>query len=422
MLKTGKNAIVVVLDRMSAGYLGPYGNTWLATPAWNRLASQSLLFEHAWVDSTDLGSLYQSYWRARHALVSDVHAPGGTLFDWLRDGAGVRSTLITDEWEVAHHPLASSADEPLYIAPDPVERSAELIEHTQLARLVFYAADWMSQPDRKNSSPFVLWLHARCMAGPWDAPWSLRGELAAEEDPTPSDAIEVPECRLPADVDPDIRLGFSQSYGGQVMAADACLEFLMSALELAPCGPDTLLLVTSSRGFPLGEHGVVGGGDPRLYSELLQVPCLVQYPDGASAAIRTQSLWQPELLPAMLMDWFELPPPASARCAERIGGLRDDQQITLLDRAVSVSTTQIAMRTPGWFFTCPRASIDQDAAECELYAKPDDRWEVNQVASRCPEVVAGLRAAWSQFASSAAEAFSHSHPMPPLPPQLMDPN
>jgi hypothetical protein len=49
-----------------------------------------------------------------------------------------------------------------------------------------------------------------------------------------------------------------------------------------------------------------------------------------------------------------------------------------------------AIRTPAWFLR------DGDAPE--LFAKPDDRWEVNNVASRCGEVVECLQDALARYA------------------------
>ena len=61
------NAIVLVIDRLGSGFLGPYGNTWIETPAWNQLAARSLLVETALSDTADLATLYHSYWHGRHA-------------------------------------------------------------------------------------------------------------------------------------------------------------------------------------------------------------------------------------------------------------------------------------------------------------------------------------------------------------------
>ena len=57
-----RRAIVIVFDRLGAGYLGPYGNTWLDTPAFNQLASESMVLEHAIADSVHLATLYERLW------------------------------------------------------------------------------------------------------------------------------------------------------------------------------------------------------------------------------------------------------------------------------------------------------------------------------------------------------------------------
>ena len=48
-----------------------------------------------------------------------------------------------------------------------------------------------------------------------------------------------------------------------------------------------------------------------------------------------------------------------------------------------------AIRTPAWYL--------RRAGGSELFAKPDDFWEVNNVASRCGEVVEQLEEAQVEF-------------------------
>ncbi len=48
-----------------------------------------------------------------------------------------------------------------------------------------------------------------------------------------------------------------------------------------------------------------------------------------------------------------------------------------------------AIRTPAWFL--------RTNAAAKLFAKPDDRWEVNNVADRCDDIVTDLRKALQQY-------------------------
>ena len=66
------NAICLVIDRLHTGFLGAYGNTWIETPAFDRLAAESFLFDQMLVDSPQLGPLYRSFWQGCHALAPAV--------------------------------------------------------------------------------------------------------------------------------------------------------------------------------------------------------------------------------------------------------------------------------------------------------------------------------------------------------------
>jgi hypothetical protein len=62
--------------------------------------------------------------------------------------------------------------------------------------------------------------------------------------------------------------------------------------------------------------------------------------------------------------------------------VREDQ-LQWRDRlAIAGLYDETAIRTPAWYLRVAPAA--------ELYVKPDDRWEVNNVAVRCPEIVEGL--------------------------------
>ena len=63
-----KNVVVLIVDRLHAGFVGAYGNTWIQTPNLDRLAGDSFLFDRAMIDSPRLESLYRSDWEGRHAL------------------------------------------------------------------------------------------------------------------------------------------------------------------------------------------------------------------------------------------------------------------------------------------------------------------------------------------------------------------
>src|SRR5271154_851377 len=112
-----KNAVVLVIDRLHSGFVGAYGNSWIATPELNRLAADGFLFDRAMIDSPSLDSLYHSYWQGIHALAQDVANPSAVGLQPSAPlprqltAAGYTTVLLTDDPAVARHPLAAGFSE-----------------------------------------------------------------------------------------------------------------------------------------------------------------------------------------------------------------------------------------------------------------------------------------------------------------------
>lgn len=423
-------AVVLVMDRLGAGFLGPYGNTWVPTPYINRLASQSLLIEHAVIDSPYLDGLYRSYWRGEHALCGDAPRDRSGLAAALVD-AGIGTTLVTDEATVARHPGAGGFRKVIRVQADAKREAARDVGKTHLARLLNRAVEELATMRR----PSLLWIHGRAMSGPWDAPRDYRDRMADEEDPVPPGFVDVPNRLLGRDYDPDELLGIVFAYAGQVSALDACVGGFVDALDLAARDHEALFILTSSRGFPLGEHLRVGPTDEALYHELLHVPCITRFPGGLAAAMRSQTLWQPSHMHAMLLDWLTNGTDAVSEPAASVLAIANGDCENLTQRACVVSTTEWAIRTPAWYLKVPRQSTRQsestrqsvsandpslDARQqgYELYVKPDDRWDFNNVATRCPNIAEQMHAQLDLFRSAA-----HAHDLerlPALPEELLE--
>ncbi len=380
------NAICLVIDRLHVGHLGAYGNSWIDTPSIDRLASRSVVFDQALIDSTRLERLYRSYWHGFHAMCpSDPPTDRPTLAAMLRN-CGISTALMTDDRTVAEYKLAADFDELIEIDPPGQPQTAEQIEQTHLAKCLARAIGWLESAER----PFLLWCHLAGLGTTWDAPLEFRRAYWEQGDPPTPTAADVPDVMLRKDYDPDYLLGIAQSYAGQVALTDACLGAVLEFLDDGPLAQETLLTLTSSRGFPLGEHLRVGACDEALYSELVHVPFMMRFPDALGAAVRSGALVEPADLWATLSDWFgveQLPPsPTAYSLMSIIDGSTDMVRDRLCIQGIG---QEKAIRTPAWYL---RAVL-----QGELFAKPDDRWDVNNVADRCGEVAECLADALARY-------------------------
>lgn len=393
-MTSNKNAIVLVVDRLSAGMIGPYGNTWLETPNLNRLASQSLLFDFAISDSISLETTVRSYWSGLHAMAPADPLQAGRSLPACLAQQGIESVLLTDDEEVEQCTLSKQFSHRSIV---PIEQRGGPAQNVEDSTLASITAAAISQIEELAAGQ-MLWIHAAGMNAAWDAPFEFRNAFADEDDPTPPEIVDPPSRLLAGDSDPDEVLGLMHAYAGQMTLFDICLGALLDTID-EQAQSETLFVLTSPRGFPLGEHQRVGAWDSSLYNESLSVPLMLRVPETFLDAQRSSVLVQPPDLFDTLLGWFEASAETSGRFGTDLIQLAQTNSNDKRERVCSVSPTERALRTPAWF-------LRQCENETELFVKPDDRWEMNNVFQRCRSVADQMLATLDEFqkwAESGAE-------------------
>ena len=403
------NILCIAIDGWHAGYVGAYGNTHLATPGVDHWAAAGVVCDQAMATGAGGWGLGAGDAAAWSALARTLGA------------AGYWTAFLTDDEDVAGRFEDGGFDESLIVPYEPATQPAEGVEGTQLFRLFAALGDAISEcaisdcaaeqqgPD--NEPPFFILAHARGMNAAWDAPYALRREFVDEDDPDPPRDVTFAPRRFGDDVDPDELLGLRAAYAGQIAVLDACLAALDDLLAEAGLGERTLVALFGVRGFPLGEHGRFGLGDGLfhgpLHEELLHVPWIMRFPGHRHAAFRLPQLVVHADLPPTLVDACGLPMPdevsAATPDAASLMPLVETEAGPWRDRVVHACAGEEAITTPAW-------RLRREGERVQLFVKPDDRWEVNDVASRCGEVAEKLVAALHE----TREALARGEQPPPL--------
>lgn len=356
-----ENILVIAVDGLRASALGAYGNTSYSTPALDQLATESLLFDWCFAESVDLAAIYDELWSGKSLLLRALSE------------RCYATKLVTDDPAVAELPIAVAFSDRVELPASEPSRAASVAE-TSLAQL-FSAA--IEEIEAQQSELRMIWVHSRGMHGPWDAPLELQDELLAREegDPSPEDLLESPALALDRESDPDAAFRASCAYAAQLMTLDACIAGVCDAIDAAGRENWTVALC-GVRGFPLGEHGRIGGVDSRLYAEQLHVPLLLRFPSGDHRMSRRSGLTPLADLPSLLRQSAS----GQWRPAEH------EAVLSSSPRGVR------AIRTADWSLRSERPDDSEGQRSSELFVRPDDRWEANNVAALCPEVVDELLA------------------------------
>ena len=331
------NYLCLSIDGLQHGMIGAYGNTWIQTPTLDFLACQSALFDRFYASSLDLSKTFSELWQFP---------------------ANYHTVLLTDDAEVFLLEHADRFQAKHRLEAKPRKRPPAQIEGTQFYHNIATLADLLQcRPDK----PFIFWAHFKGFRGQWDFPMSYRQRYQIDEDPDPYPGIALPAISG-KNIDPSVRQAIAEAYSGGVNALDDVLLGLLAFLREEGLDRNTVLLLTSVRGFSLGEHHYIGANED-LYGENVHLPLFIRFPDDSYSGFRSQTLLQPGDVWRLLTN----------------GNIPDEPDAwhSAIDIAGGVTVM------PDWF-------VYRKPAGIELYVKPDDRWEVNDVAARCPHVLEDL--------------------------------
>jgi hypothetical protein len=210
-----------------------------------------------------------------------------------------------------------------------------------------------------------------------------------EGDPEPPDIVLAPNTMLPEHFDPDELLGLSQVYAAQVCVLDACLAVVRDWLTSSAVGRDTLLVVSSARGFPLGEHRRVGACDEAVFGELTRIPMVFRFPDQSGATDRSRALVQPSDLARTLCEWHSVGNESIAGGRSLLPAIKGDNGSSRQCVGILGLEVERALVTPAWYL--------RQGTNPELFLRPDDCWCANDVADRCPEITEAMSSVLSQY-------------------------
>jgi len=249
----------------------------------------------------------------------------------------------------------------------------------------------------------LLWIDLATLLPPWHVPEDFADpyfqesgdEVHEEEDEEESEEQEQ-EQEDPLTPWPDPPVGtihieddidfcrLQSTFAGAVSYLDAGIGVLLEELEKLGLANDCAVILTSDHGQPLGEHGFCGPYRPWLHDELLHVPLLMRLPGQPAKGARVSALTQNVDLAPTLLELFGLTLPPELQGRSLLPLAREEGGAATREFACSAlrigESIEACLRTPEWSYLLPLRSAPGDVPrKPQLFVKPDDRWEVNDV-------------------------------------------
>jgi arylsulfatase A-like enzyme len=397
--RSGMKALVVVARGLQLGYVGGYGNDWIDTPALDRLAAEGVVFDQHVADRPDAAGARRAWRRGRYPFspCDEPPADSADLLALLR-GAGVTTFLLRDERGLFPDEFTTGWDEALTVPSDDPEGVLGTLP---------LALHRLAGPEH-----WLLWVESAALLPPWDVPAESHDPGVEEEEPLAPWTGPLPEAIDAEDDETFLRL--QAAYAAAVRTLDAGLGFVYEELAARRLLDDLLLVVTADHGFPLGEHGAVGDHQPGLYEELLHLPLLLRLPRAEEAGRRIPALTQPvDLMPTLLEAFGVSVPVVHGHCLwPLVRGKADRVRDYACSGLPYPTGWDWALHTPDWALRLPPPA--DPPRPPQLFVKPDDRWEVNDLRQHHLE--------WAERLEQTLHAFVQAtgQPGPLRPPEMPD--
>jgi arylsulfatase A-like enzyme len=361
---------ILVLDvpGLHLGYLGCYGNDWIATPNIDRLASESVVFD-------------------RHFFDVDQPSP----FAWTghqplpRTGPHVTEPASCSNAPTLAEILSSHAV------------SHELIVNTEAVSIASLHDVVAKTRSALSAGRVFIWARWPSLVPPWRLPAELLDSYCEEDDePWP----DPPVGRLE---NPDDLIALQNTYAAVVTYVDAQIGQVLDAAREPSDRADTLICLTAPHGIALGEHGVIGRARPSLHEELVHLPLVMRLAGGAHAGARVGGLTQPVDLFPTFLECLGITPPATHGHSlwPLIRGDRDQRRPHACSGARAGEAVEWSLRTQEWAFLLPATAVDTSRRP-QLYVKPEDRWEVNDVRQHHLDLVETLEKTLREIAAATS--------------------
>jgi len=297
-------------------------------------------------------------------------------------------------------------------------------ENTGVARTVDAAIDWLERR-KATTDPFLLWVDIFSPHGPWDVPQPYRDqyvtvepdefEAGGEGDLVEAADQEEPEIAIeevaalidvPAGAVGDVIseaevFRLRRTYAGAVTLVDRWVGKFIETMRRMGRMDDTLVIFTSDQGEPLGEHGYVRRFRPWLYEELIHTPLIVRMPGGKPGGTRHQAVVQTvDLLPTVIAA-LGLPPVDSdvmpVHGQNLLPLIRGERNKIREYACLGMDVAEFAIRTHLWHLIVPVEVDPEEPRSAELYCKPEDRWDQDNVIDQHPEVADHLELTLRRF-------------------------
>ena len=290
----GRSVLLVTVDALRADRVPPWGDALVDTPAFDRLAAESITFERVHANSIWTTPSMVSFFTGLLPAVHGVHERGHELAPGI---ATPLEALAAAGWSTVGY----TGDQ------------TDTYRHLGFQRELDRDADPASEVEAHlgAAGPSFVWMHLRQIHAPYDATAERLRGLGIDVELPAAPILDrarthylVERERFPG------RHGWLKEpiealYAAELEDADRALGAILDRLDETGLAGRVIVVVSADHGEELLDHDGIGHASTTLDSvpqpELVRIPLYVRFPDGRAAGRQVAGVFeQVDLLPTLL--------------------------------------------------------------------------------------------------------------------------
>jgi arylsulfatase A-like enzyme len=310
----GANVVICVLDAARADHLGCYGYPRDTTPAIDRLAEESVVFDRHFCQYTQTkastASLFTAQYPRTHGALRNSPLPRDafTMEAGFREAGYTTALFSSNIWVSPFKQTARGFDwvsaPAMAVGPrrglDEADGfRGENVKERDPETLLAHVARWLAE---RPAGPFFAYVHFLPPHSPYVAPEEFARLFSDQRPPTWwKGKTPFPGVKDLSSSSEHERLGphLVNQYDANLLWADRAVGELVGLLRRAGLLDNTLLIVTADHGETFGEHGFTWHTSCP-YDETIRVPLLVRFPGDERTPGRVGALTETvDLLPTI---------------------------------------------------------------------------------------------------------------------------
>ncbi len=361
-------AVMVMYDTLCRNFLAPYGNDWVKTPNFTRLAQHSVTFDNNYVCSLPCMPARRDLHNSRNNFLQRDWGPLEPFDDSMPEilkKHGIYTALVSDHyhyWEdggctyhsrynswIAHRGQEGDFCRGERSMVDLVNQLGEKVNDPQIGGSLAHHQDHANRthqlteddmPQAKTFADGLAFLAENHDADRWflqietfdphepfftQPHWKELYPKLAEYIGTKTDWPGYDPVR-PNETPEDIEY-VRHLYAAIVSMCDAYLGKVLDAFDKYDLWQDTMLIVNTDHGFLLGEHDWWGKSIMPAYEEISHTPLFIYDPVSKLQGVRRSGLTSALDLPVTLLNYFDMEIPEDMQGVSLLPLLREDSPV-----------------------------------------------------------------------------------------------